>query len=376
MNTRPTQRICQLTSRHCIDDERILHRIAWTAKIQGFASDVCGPRSQQNHFTYNGIALRGVIRSAKRFKLLDYVWRPWQLFRHAMRDRDCVYVIHDPDMVLVAVLLRLLSHNVIYDVHDDYEASFKDRLQGRRWLRIWFPSFWWWFERNAARLMNGVIVADRHLAKKFERCAPIVLGNYPRMDFMPVADSGKESTFNLIYVGGVTEERGLGKALEALQKIPTPELRLHIIGTGRDENLMSRLRAEHRVVLHGRVEWTKLHEYYTQAHVGLALYQPLAGFVTVDHSVKIVEYMAAGIPTICSNFPGLNAFVQDQGCGLTVKPDDPEAIAAAICRLMDDSELRKRLGAKGRELFETEYNWEKHEHRLVELYERVCGGAS
>jgi hypothetical protein len=214
-------------------------------------------------------------------------------------------------------------------------------------------------------------VADRHLANKFSRCNPVILGNYPRLDFTPPATAENEQTFNLLYVGGITRERGLGMALEALRRLPMPELRLHVVGAGRDTALMEALRAESRVVLHGRVPWIDLYKYYTRVHVGLALYQPLEGFVTVDHSVKIVEYMAAGIPVLCSNFPGLKAFVEDAGCGLVVQPDDPEAIALKIRQLVEDKELRRTLGETGRRLFETEYNWEKHECRLVDLYSRI-----
>ena len=363
--------ICQLSSGHSVGDERILHRMARTASQRGYRSAFVVPHNGKA--SCDGVTLVACPKT----EVNGARWRRWtasfDILWWALRSDGNLFQIHDPDMLLAGLILKLFGRRIIYDVHDDYEASFRDRLRNRSWLRRWFPSFWWWFERNAARAFDGVIVADRHLAKKFTRCNPVILGNYPRLDFTPAAQAANEETFNLIYVGGVTRERGLEMVVKALRLLPMPNLRLHIIGSGREPDLIEMLAADSRVVMHGRVEWTELHRHYIRSHVGLALYQPLAGFVTVDHSVKIVEYMAAGIPVLCSNFPGLKTFVEDAGCGLVVQPDDPRAIAAKIRQLAEDPNLRERMGATGRRLFESEYNWEKHEHRLIELYKRVCG---
>ncbi|MBK1674786.1 MULTISPECIES: glycosyltransferase family 4 protein [Ectothiorhodospira] len=363
--------VCQLASGHNPEDERILHRMARTALDCGYRSSFVVPHEKGS--TQHGVTLVPCPKMPKR----GSKWRRWTAFLPilwwAMRSRVDLFQIHDPDLIPPGLLLKLFGRRVIYDVHDDYQASLQDRLRRKPWLVGWFPSFWWWFERNAARAFDGVIVADRHLANKFGHCHPVILGNYPRLDFTAPADPEVTETFNLIYVGGVTRERGLGMALDALKQLPMPELRLHVIGTGRDQELLDALRAEPRVILHGRIPWTRLHEFYTHAHVGLALYQPLAGFLYYpgENAVKVIEYMAARIPVLCSDFPGLRAFVADAGCGLVVTPDDPEAIAQKISELFYDEALRLRLGRKGRELFETEYNWDKHAGKLVDLYERV-----
>lgn len=371
VSIRQRKGVCQLTSGHAVDDERILHRMARTPAQYGYRSTLVGP--QDGSLSFEGVTMIACPRTGSRVG----GWRRWTawlpILWWALGSKEKLFHVHDPDLIVAALILILFGRHVIYDVHDDYEASFKDRLRGRGWLACWFPSLWWWFERNAARLFDGIVVADRHLANKFARCHPVILGNYPRLDFTPPAATEDEETFNLLYVGGVTRERGLGMALEALKRLPMPELRLHVVGTGRDQALLDGLRGETRVVLHGQVPWTELHRYYQRAHVGLALYQPLAGYLYCpgENAVKILEYMAAGIPVLCSNFPGLKIFVEDAGCGLVVQPEDPEAIALQIKVLYDNPDLRRKLGARGRSLFETEYNWEKHEKKLIELYDKV-----
>ena len=362
--------VAQLTSRHAITDNRILHGMARTAEAAGYRSVVMGPAREGGNYGQVQLKACPVLKDGRR---PPHAWLLACLLGGALRSRYPLFQIHDPDLLPVGLLLKLFGRRVIYDVHDDYEASFKDRFRNRRGLGCWFPGAWWLFERTAARLFDGVVVADRHLARKFVRCRPAILGNYPRLDFTPMAQTDGEETFNLIYVGGVSRERGLGMALEALKLLPMPELRLHIIGTGWETDLIDQLRADPRVVLHGRVPWPELHRYYVHAHVGLALYQPLECFLYCpgENAVKVIEYMAAGIPVLCSNFPGLKVFVEDSGCGRVVRPDDPAAIAAAIRRMYEEAGLRQRCGANGRRLFETEFHWEKQEHRLVELYGRI-----
>lgn len=368
---RRAMHICQLASGHLVGDERILHRMARTAARYGYRSTFVVPHD--GRASCEGVELVACPLTSTKLG----GWRRWTASLHllwwALRSDGDLFQIHDPDMLPAGLLLKLFRRRVIYDVHDDFEASAKDRLRRRGWIGRWGPRIWWWFERNAVRAFDGVVVADRHLARKFAHCRPVILGNYPRLDFTPPAQAEGEKTFNLIYVGGVTRERGLEMALKALHLLPMPELRLHVIGEGQDAALIDALKTEPRVAMHGRVPWTELHRHYVRAHAGLALYQPRESFLYYpgENAVKVVECMAAGIPVVCSNFPGLKAFVADSGCGLAVQPDDPEAIAAAIRRLMEDPALRRQLGANGRRLFEAEYNWEKHEPALAELYRRI-----
>lgn len=361
--------ICQLSSGHSVEDERILHRMARTAARYGYKSAFAVPQDGR-HSDEQVMLVPCPLRATRRGG-----WRRWTaaipVLWWAVRSDGELFQIHDPDLVPVGLLLKWSGRRVIYDVHDDYEASIRDRLGAWGVVGRMLASVWAAFEQAAARAFDGVVVVDRHLERKFARCEPVVLGNFPALDFTAPADAEQEETFNVIYVGGVTRERGLEVALKALQSLSIPSARLHIIGTGSDSALTAQLLAEPKVVMHGRVPWTELHRLYAKAHVGLALYQRLAGFVTVDHSVKIVEYMAAGIPVVCSDFPGLRAFVEDAQCGLVVQPESPEEVGARIQRLFEDTTLRRRLGANGRRLFEGEYHWEKQEHRLVEMYRRT-----
>jgi glycosyltransferase involved in cell wall biosynthesis len=62
------------------------------------------------------------------------------------------------------------------------------------------------------------------------------------------------------------------------------------------------------------------------------------------------EAAAAAVPVVATRVGGLPEVVRDGETGLLVAPGDPDALAAAVGRLLDDAELRARLGARAREL--------------------------
>jgi glycosyltransferase involved in cell wall biosynthesis len=74
---------------------------------------------------------------------------------------------------------------------------------------------------------------------------------------------------------------------------------------------------------------------------------------------KVFDYMALGIPTITSDNPSLIDYVQNEGWGLCVPPEDPDAVADAIDFLVEQNEMRLQMSKKARKLFLSKYNLEE-----------------
>jgi len=86
---------------------------------------------------------------------------------------------------------------------------------------------------------------------------------------------------------------------------------------------------------------------------------------------KLFEYMALGVPVVCSNFPLWRRMVEEAGAGVCADPRDPSAIAGAVMRILRSRELWESMSRAGRRLAETRYNWGSEAARLVALYRRL-----
>jgi glycosyltransferase involved in cell wall biosynthesis len=83
----------------------------------------------------------------------------------------------------------------------------------------------------------------------------------------------------------------------------------------------------------------------------------------------LLEAAACGRPIVASDMPGCREVVRDGKTGLLVPPRDAAALAAAIARLADDAELRRRLGAAGHALVEREFAEELVARQTLGLYQ-------
>jgi len=89
--------------------------------------------------------------------------------------------------------------------------------------------------------------------------------------------------------------------------------------------------------------------------------------------VKMFEYMAVGLPVVVSDFAILRRIVEPAGCGLIVEPGPGNAqqIAAAIRRLVDDPDLRRRMGQAGVQAVKEKYSWQNEATVLIAEYDRI-----
>jgi glycosyltransferase involved in cell wall biosynthesis len=85
--------------------------------------------------------------------------------------------------------------------------------------------------------------------------------------------------------------------------------------------------------------------------------------------------MACGVAMVATTGGALPEVVgRDGETGLLVAPDDPGALAGAIARLLDDPELRARLGAAGRERVVSRFTWQVTAAGTAACYAAVIAG--
>jgi glycosyltransferase involved in cell wall biosynthesis len=81
---------------------------------------------------------------------------------------------------------------------------------------------------------------------------------------------------------------------------------------------------------------------------------------------KLFEYMGLGRPIVASDLEQIGEVIDHERTGLLCPPGDAEAAARAVLRLLDDEQLRHRLGAAALAEARATYSWDAHAHRILE----------
>jgi len=103
----------------------------------------------------------------------------------------------------------------------------------------------------------------------------------------------------------------------------------------------------------------------------VAAHAPLSTFGFYWSPLKVFEYMAMALPVVTIDIAPLNEIVR-QGCeGELYPPGDVEALAAAIRRLTNESELRTTEGLSARERVTKYYSWQAHCQALDVLLRQI-----
>ena len=183
----------------------------------------------------------------------------------------------------------------------------------------------------------------------------------------PEYEDGKT---NILFVGRVEQRKGAMYLLRAYAKLKPkfPELRLIFCSAGPQIGQMRRFVRQNGlgdVLFAGRVDDVDKARFYKTADIFCA---PSTG--QESFGIVLLEAMAAGLPVVASDIHGYKRVVQRNVTGLLVEPKDPDALAAAIERLICEPALRQRLGEAGARRA-PEYDWTHVTAQLVELYEDV-----
>jgi glycosyltransferase involved in cell wall biosynthesis len=362
-------RVAHLTTVHRPDDQRIFAKECRALAAAGYDVHLVVAAAADGHGDH-GVAVRDVGAGSSTRRSVRMTLAVAKVLRAAMRLDADVYHFHDPELIPVALLLRLLGRRVVYDAHEDLRADILDKawIPGR--LRRPAALGASALERAAARRFSAIVTATPAIAERFRgvRGPVVTVNNYPRLaEFEHLAPAGPSDTTSLCFVGGITEVRGIETMVHAIGRTGGT---LALAGQFSPPTLEHRLRGlpgYSRVVVLGQLGRPAVVDLMNRSRAGLVLYQPIANHIR-SQPTKIFEYMAAGLPVIASHFPLWREIVEGNDCGICVDPTDPAAVADAIQSVIDDPGMARRMGANGRRAAVQKYTWEVEAAKLTSLY--------
>jgi len=366
-------KIAHLTSVHPPFDVRIFHKECKSLARASY--DVTLIACHDRDETVEGVRLRAVPRLEGRLSRM--VRTTIAILRQALREDADLYHFHDPELIPVALILRLQSKKVVYDAHENVPADISAKHYIPRLFRSAIASLAGFLEMRSCCHFSAIIPATAGIQHRFERYTTntVLIRNYPSADELS-SDSRpwSQRSNSVVYAGLLSPDRCIKEILQALELLPsTLKARANLAGPFSPPAYAREIAAtegRHCATFLGVIDHTEVTRLFEDGRVGLCLCRPTPGYLE-SAPTKIFEYMQAGMPVVASDFPAFRAIVAAARCGLLVDPLNPQAIAHAIEYLLTHPMEAEQMGRRGREAASRTFNWTSEEEKLLALYARL-----
>jgi glycosyltransferase involved in cell wall biosynthesis len=289
-------------------------------------------------------------------------------------------IVHDNQGLGYGMLgFRRLGVPLVTSIHHPITVDRRLDLAGRSWLERLNKSRWYGFVRmqgRVARRAGPLITVSsssrddicRDFRINHEKVHIIPLGVDTRL-FRPRAERSRVPGRIVTVTSADSPLKGLATLLRAIAKLATErDAHLVIIGTPSPatRQQMAQLALGDRVTFASGLPDEEYARMLASAEVAVvpSLYE---GF-----SLPAVEHMASGTPLVASRAGALPEVTGD--AALLVPPGDPEELADALARLLDDEPSRARLAARGLARVRERFAWPAVAAATEAMYRKVING--
>lgn len=295
---------------------------------------------------------------------------------------------------------RRSGAGLTYDARELYTAvaSVADRPLVR--------TFWRWIEHRHIRRTDAVFtvsgaIADE-LSRRYRIEPPILLPNVPdaatqtggpglRMLLRAAEtnadmDVGQDDPL-ILHLGQMRSERGCDVLIRAFARLQRENhrndsgvgrARLVFLGYGPEEARLRQLAASTsasaRIHFIPPVEPDRVHSASSDAAVGVTLLQDTCLNHRYALPNKLFDYVHAGVPVLASDLPEISRVVNGESLGMTVRPDDIDAIVRALETMLSDHDQRRDWVQAAARCGET-FSWSSVSDRLTTRFEMLLQDA-
>lgn len=181
---------------------------------------------------------------------------------------------------------------------------------------------------------------------------------------------------NLLFVGRLDEAKGIKYLLEAFKIIykKMPNTKLTIVGDGDLKSSVLEFRnnnfLENKVILKGIVKNKDLPSYFQEADLTIL---PSVTLYNWEEQVGMtnIQSMACGTPIVSTKSGAIAEYVPDNKAGILVPERDSGALAEAVIKLLENNDLRKKMGEFARDYsvknYDAKLNIEKAEEIILDV---------
>ena len=257
---------------------------------------------------------------------------------------------------------------------------------------VWWAKVWP-FTLLIRRIGSGVDVLtylgsftknaiSRSLSERAQKAMVRIAPGIDTNHFSPASDSSElkreldlEGKRVIVSVGRLVHRKGQDKLVEALPRILKrhPDAHLLFVGVGPHLEYIHKRAIQLGVLgsisFVGRVQYQELPRFISVGEIfAMPSRSRLAGLEVEGLGIVYLEASACGLPVVGGISGGAPDALLEGETGFAVDGRDPQAVADAIIRLLDDPKLAKKMGERGRQWIIDEWEWRHWSERFNQLF--------
>ncbi len=354
-------KVLVVTIVHDPRDARIAHRQIPALVAAGHDVTFAAPFSAYGASVPDGVRPIDLPRSQGR-RRLNAVREARRMIGREAPAHD-VILLHDPELLVAVEGVK--GPVVVWDVHEDTAAALTLKSWLPKSLRGVTASGVQRVERLAENRYRLILAEDGY-RERFGNAHPVVPNSTPAPE--TVVTSGDE---RVVYVGAITQARGASDMIELGRLLSDHPAMVHLIGSvaPQIQSMIEAAHAEGAIVWHGFLPNDQALAFVDGALAGLSLLHDEPNY---RHSrpTKVIEYMAHGVPVICTPTPPAQQLVDANECGLVVGFKDPAGAAAAVRMLAADPISRQQMADNGRAAALRDHDWNHDGEQFARVLEQ------
>ena len=357
-------KIAHITSTHAFDDPRIFHRHCLSLSRSGYSTYFTNVKKA----FYKNFNLVTIPPNRNRFS--RFTINNFYLLKKIQNIKPQIIEYHDPDLLFLAILLKLLGYKVIANIHENLSDQILNKYWIPKYIRVLLSYFLkLLFPFLTDLFSDGRVCATDYIKKFHKNKNTISTLNFPTIDFLQEKENSKRSNkkLSVIYVGVLEKKRGIDYWDNFLKLERVSEI--HLVGkfspTELEEQYRSKFNNIERVHIYGQRNYSEIKKYIDQCDIGICLIESNQAYYN-SLPTKIFEYLARHKPVITNRFPELVKVLENKNCCVFIEDVERE-LQMAIENIFHNYDYF----SKNARIASHDLNWMSQEKKYLKLINEI-----
>lgn len=369
------KKICHVTSVHPRYDGRIFRKMCVSLANKGYNVVLLCMDGKGDEFI-DGVQISSVKYTPKN-KIDRILNSSKKLLQSALAVDADLYHLHDPELLFLGEKLIKYGKKVIFDAHEDYKESLKEKEWALKIFNPIISAVYGIIEKRILKMMSAVISVTPHIVDRLStiNAKTYMVTNYPIVKPKKLVKKGdSEGCYYICFAGGLSRQWCHHNVIRALENING----VKYLVAGKNNAYFESLKEEkgyEKVEYIGQIPFLELeNKVYDRSIVGIALndyVMNVGGKKGSLGNTKLFEYMAYGLPVICTDFDLWKEIVEGENIGVCVDPNDVQQIKNAIEKMISSPELREEMAKNAFSAVNADYSWSSQAEILFGIYENI-----